>query len=328
MNKIEIYPLKLLRKLYAKSSFCEKIIPDHEIDPDIVSNLIYNMLIRDEPCMISRFGDGELLLTANYYGIKSTKHSILKFIKGESPEWWWNNNILSKFKMTFVPYNDGDYSNFGELMLKDASLVDILGEWQTEYRGLYFIKDYISQVKKVHLLTLEPYWSKNPWTRALKDKKVLVINMFADLIEKQYKENRQNLFKDPNVLPQFELKTIKAINVYDRVPNRFYGWFDELKWMEDEMDKTDYDIVLIGCGAYGFPLAAHAKIMGKKAVHLGGALQLLFGIKGKRWEDPNYGAKTLGGPNKYNELFNEYWIRPDKEHTPEEAKSIENGCYW
>lgn len=47
------------------------------------------------------------------------------------------------------------------------------------------------------------------------------------------------------------------------------------------MDKIDYDICLIGCGAYGFPLAAHAKRKGKKAVHLGGALQLLFGIKGK-----------------------------------------------
>lgn len=49
--------------------------------------------------------------------------------------------------------------------------------------------------------------------------------------------------------------------------------------MKDEIDKRDYDIALIGCGAYGFPLAAHIKRSGKKAVHLGGALQLLFGIK-------------------------------------------------
>lgn len=49
--------------------------------------------------------------------------------------------------------------------------------------------------------------------------------------------------------------------------------------MKDEIDKQDYDIALIGCGAYGFPLAAHIKRSGKKAIHLGGALQLLFGIK-------------------------------------------------
>ena len=29
--------------------------------------------------------------------------------------------------------------------------------------------------------------------------------------------------------------------------------------------------VFLGCGAYGFPLAAHVKRMGKKAIHMGGS---------------------------------------------------------
>ena len=58
--------------------------------------------------------------------------------------------------------------------------------------------------------------------------------------------------------------------------------------MKAQIDKEDFDICLIGAGAYGFPLAAYVKRKGKKAVHLGGALQLLFGIKGSRWEDPNH----------------------------------------
>ena len=45
------------------------------------------------------------------------------------------------------------------------------------------------------------------------------------------------------------------------------------------MNKTDYDICLIDCGAYKFPLAAHAKRQGKKAIHLDGSLQLLSKIK-------------------------------------------------
>lgn len=75
--------------------------------------------------------------------------------------------------------------------------------------------------------------------------------------------------------------TLEAVQSLGGSNNKFQSWFEALQWMEDEMDKTDYDICLIGCGAYGFPLAAHAKRKGKKAVHLGGALQLLFGIKGK-----------------------------------------------
>lgn len=329
MSDYIIFILKVLKKIYSKanknSSF---LLKEQEVNPDIVSNLIYLKLISPEPCMVARFGDGELALTANYYEISQIKHSVIKYIRGEISDWWWNKGVISKFETEFIPYDVNNFSNFGKMMLNAAAQVDILAEWYTEYRNLYYIRNVISQAHRVTLLSIEPYWAEQPWTRALHGKKVLVINMFADLIEKQYNENRTKLFKDTNVLPEFELHTIKAINIYDRMPGRFNGWFEELEWMKSEMDKTDYDIALIGCGAYGFPLAAHAKRMGKKAVHLGGALQLLFGIKGKRWENPKYGAFSLKRENAYPELFNEYWIKPDDNHTPNIADKIEDGCYW
>jgi glycerol-3-phosphate dehydrogenase len=61
--------------------------------------------------------------------------------------------------------------------------------------------------------------------------------------------------------------------------------------------KKDYDVALIGCGAYGLPLASHVKRKGKQSIHLGGGLQLLFGIKGKRWDDnPEVKYKILDEP--------------------------------
>jgi hypothetical protein len=99
--------------------------------------------------------------------------------------------------------------------------------------------------------------------------------------------------------------------------------------MKSEIDKVDYDICLIGCGAYGFHLAAHVKRTGKKAVHLGGALQLLFGIKGKRWEDPYYGVHKWKIPyGSYTNLMNEFWVRPSINETPINAEKVENSCYW
>jgi hypothetical protein len=99
--------------------------------------------------------------------------------------------------------------------------------------------------------------------------------------------------------------------------------------MKQEIDKKDYDICLIGCGAYGFPLAAHVKRQGKKAVHLGGALQLIFGIKGKRWEDPHYGVSQWNIPQGYYlSMVNEYWVRPGEDLKPTNAQSVEGGCYW
>ena len=82
--------------------------------------------------------------------------------------------------------------------------------------------------------------------------------------------------------------------------------------------EIDFDIAIIGCGAYGFPLAAHVKRKGKQAIHMGGATQILFGIKGNRWEEHDIISK----------LFNEHWIRPNKNETPKNSGNIEDACYW
>ena len=39
-------------------------------------------------------------------------------------------------------------------------------------------------------------------------------------------------------------------------------------------------------------------------------------------------CKELGEKNMYRSLFNEYWIRPDKQYSPKVLKNIEGGCYW
>ena len=83
----------------------------------------------------------------------------------------------------------------------------------------------------------------------------------------------------------------------------------------------EFDIAIIGCGAYGLPLAAKIKKSGKQAIHLAGATQLLFGIKGKRWEenaDFSYVRKW----------FNEEWVYPSDEDKLENGNCVEGGCYW
>jgi cation diffusion facilitator CzcD-associated flavoprotein CzcO len=92
--------------------------------------------------------------------------------------------------------------------------------------------------------------------------------------------------------------------------------------MKRKIDQSDYDICIIGAGAYGFPLAAHVKRMGKKAIHLGGVTQLLFGIKGRRWVD----NPILFYP--YINLYNEHWTYPSLEDKPTGAGKVEDACYW
>ena len=78
--------------------------------------------------------------------------------------------------------------------------------------------------------------------------------------------------------------------------------------------EINFDVAILGCGAYAFPLAGMLKDDGKVVVNLGGATQLLFGIKGKRWDDLN--------------IYNESWKRPYIHERCDAYDKVENGCYY
>lgn len=328
MDKIGIYALKALRRLYSKCFASKAVGYDRGItDPDRASELIYNLLASGKPCMIARYGSTEMFAITNYLGVTAKHHSAWKYIQGKQFAWWWEDNV--KDQMTrwsgFFPSTEENLMKFGEMMVEDSKQVDILGSWLPDEETM--IAGFKLDLTKVTLLSLEPYWSKNPWSRILEGKKVLVVHPFASLIERQYEEKRDALFDDKQVLPKFELKTIKAVQSIGG-DCQFENWFEALDSMKAQMDATDYDIVLLGCGAYGFPLAAYAKRMGKQAVHLGGALQLLFGIRGKRWDNPEFGAKTVCTEGGYGQLFNSHWVYPGENEMPKAASQVEDGCYW
>lgn len=330
MNQAFVLFLKICRKLYAKT-FGGYQLPSlqREEDPDKASEMIYNLLMADKPCMIARFGAFELATLVNYLGVKDSNHSIIKFIKGEQPEWWWNERLIKYMNTNagFFPPTHQAITQFCDLMMEDMKELDLLGSW---VKNEVWFTNELEYIQRVHLRLLEPFWANKPWTRCLKGKRVVVVHPFAEDILVQYINNRTLLFNNLDTLPEFaSLRTVKAVQSLGGENNGFKDWFDALKWMEDEIDKEDYDICLIGCGAYGFPLAAHVKRQGKKAVHLGGALQLLFGIRGKRWENPSYGIREWGIPyGSYSSLMNKYWVRPGEGGRPKNANQVEGGCYW
>jgi len=331
MNNITILTLKVFRRLYAKCfGYKYKQLPImKEMDADKASDMIYDLLASDKPCMIARFGATELSCIRNYLSIKARDKNILKYIKGETFDWWWNPNIMAQMQnwSGFFPPTENKLEQFCEMMLGDAKKMDICGVFDAVIPMVDMIGDYLNSPAMLPLYTYNSFTAQQPWTRILKNKEVLVIHPFAELIERQY-ARRELLFSNPNVLPEFELKTIKAVQSIGGVSNGFTDWFEALDWMKKEMDTINYDICLIGCGAYGFPLAAYAKRMGKKAVHIGGGLQLLFGIKGKRWEDSRSATQWGLPADFYKKLFdNPAWVRPDEYRTANSEK-VEGACYW
>ena len=275
---------------YKKKKYGDKPINSGQIGND----LIREQLTKDEPCMICRYGSNEF-----YKSIKN------KMSVGAG----------------FFPATSKNLSRFSEEFLNLQKNIDILAIWFNPGEEAICNKCLTPDAKLINLDALESFKYNNPWTEVLRGKKVLIIHPFAETIEKQYKQ-RENLFENKDVLPEFELLTLKppqglADSKFDLPYN---SWFEALEDTNKKIDNIDFDIAIIGAGAYGIFLAHHCKALGKKAVHMGGATQLLFGIIGKRWEEEYKGFKE-----KY---INEYWVRPSENEKPKGLKKVEKGCYW
>ena len=204
---------------------------------------------------------------------------------------------------------------YAEQIIELMPNIDIMPAWCSICEP-YLIRKYAQKTKLCHFEELEPFFYEKPWTSALKGKKVLVINPFVDSIKMQY-EKREKLFENPEILPEFELHTVKSVMVLVPEDNTYGTIIDAIDYMYEEAMKVDFDIALIGCGALGMVLAERFRQNGKQAVYLGGVLQMLFGIKGKRWDVQE----------KYNKMYNEHWIYPIEE-PPKGADRLDGSCYW
>lgn len=291
---------------------------NYENDQIVISSYINSL----NPCMISRFGATEISCMVNYLSVKYPLKYIVPIILSGRTPFIWNKNILKQMHTYsgFYPVSNDHISKFCELMLSDIKYVDVLGSWLNDES---FFKKELASAIKLPLASFDPFFSNNPWTSSLEGKRVLVIHPFASSISKQY-SIREKIFKNPSILPEFELITIQAVqSIAGNFPD-YPTWFDALDYLKSKIDECEFDVCLLGCGAYGFPLAAYVKRLGKKAVHVGGSLQLLFGIVGSRWERSVPNSDSFN----YGALFNENWVRPSLRETPLSHKSVEDSCYW
>ena len=280
------------------------------------SDIIKQKISNSDRLMVCRFGWVELnCLVADRLRNRSFFKNSIDFIRGDISSFW-REKVYETMSNNagFFPTNEENIKRFCDLMLKEMSLVDILGSWRKEES--IFSKELSGSIK-IPISDLDPFKHADPWSEALKDKIVFVIHPFEESINKQFK-NREFLFNDKRILPEFELKTLKAVQSIANNKTEFSDWFEALDYMKEKISATHFDVAIIGCGAYGFPLAAHVKRMGKKAIHLGGATQILFGIKGKRWESIEHVSKHI----------NQYWTFPMAHEYPANYKKVENGCYW
>lgn len=308
--------LKILKTPH--NPFGDTQISAKDFNP-IAYKILCQAITSKTPLMMGRYGNVEC---ESMRDVLLYERGILRSLKNIYTTLCKNAGFFPK-DLSSTEEQYGAMKHFANLMLKATSNCDILGTWSG---GLAFEKYFIDHYAKKDIILTElgffrpQFEVDTPFSYAFRDATLLVVHPFAQTIQSQYK-NYDKLFENKKILPHFHLKTFKAVQtINDEQDNRFKDWFEALEWMTHEISKIDFDIALIGCGAYGFPLASNIKDMGKIAIHCGGATQLFFGIKGRRWE--------IEQPSVGKNLFNDFWTRPNQDEIIKNRSNIEGGCYW
>jgi hypothetical protein len=223
---------------------------------------------------------------------------------------------LHQFAGIFPPTGTG-IDEFCRIYIDALGSIDVLAVWYNA--GEPRIADrFCGGARLAELTALEPYFHMPPWSQGLEGKTVLIISPFTDSIGRQLRRRLQIWPNNPLLLPSFNVALLNAPLSDGLVPSQWASWSAALAILQKRMAQIPFDVAIIGAGAFSVPLCAHAKRLGRVGIHTGGPTQILFGIRGGRWDKHPQISK----------FFNDAWIRPSADETPSNARSVERGCYW
>lgn len=169
-----------------------------------------------------------------------------------------------------------------------------------------------------------PYDSANCYLPSLRGARVLLVSSLADaLAERATRATFESVWANIGV-PWFEPGEVDALQfpyTYDEsVQATHQSIWDIYDDVVSRMASREFDVALIAAAALGCPLATAVKKMGVVGISLGGHLQVLFGVHGKRWRDDHEWSSRY---------INESWIGVPEEMRPTNSQGLaDDGAYW
>lgn len=279
------------------------------------NQLLLDRVGSDRPIAAGKIGDCELETLVKYEAaagdLEAFFHSISK--AGHELDLLYVNTGV-------FPKSADAIASWAEAYLQSLRYLDLIGVWYNAGEE-EILEKYAPQAILSRVRALEPYYHDHPWSKALKGTRTLVVTSFPDTVRRQRRLYRgADLFaNNPDVFPDFELETVRSPFSPALVPPLHTTWHEALSSMEDQIRRTVFDVCLVGAGAYSLPLCAFVRSeLGQTAIHLGGAVQVLFGMKGKRWD----GNAAISG------FYNDAWTRPLPTERPKGTWRVEGSAYW
>ena len=276
-----------------------------------IDNLTIKKVIElNEPFFIGRIAGVEL----------QTAYNLLNNNQYELP-----NNITELENNAGIKVvNHASLQEYVNKLLESYDHCTHIAEWEETGKvfertgkGQKLIRQRTPAIPKLDALSLEPYYFKESWMSAMKGKRILIVHPFITTIQKQI-----HCLKDLFPCPWFEECTF----VFVKPPLTLAGNHENKDWtihyqrcIDRIKDISDFDIAFVAAGGYGMLIADFIfKEKKKSVIYVGGALQLFFGIIGKRWFENKEIMK----------LVTDDWIRPDLSEKPNQYTKVERGCYW
>jgi hypothetical protein len=278
------------------------------LSPQAGNDLLAEALAAGGPFAAGKLGAAELDGLTRYERDKDSN--------GYCAQWGRDATMLYRNAGVY-PADAEVFSRFCRVYLESIRAIDALAVW---YRfGERRIQSrYAPQAKLIAQTAIEPFYHSRPWSRMLAGKRVLVLTPFAETVRMQGGRLKEIWRARPDVMPDMELDTLRVPLSAALVEPVHVDWFGALDALTQAMASRNFDVMIVGAGAWSLPLVARAKQMGKWAIHLGGSTQILFGIKGRRWDSNPLMV----------EVNNDAWVRPSEAERPKTFQAVEQGCYW
>ena len=271
---------------------------------------IRNLLTQPTKFLINRIGGVEFNAVGDY------------LLNGYNTSSYKYKNMFKYCGYYDVDQNKSNYEQYVKLYLKSlqsSSLIMVANsnlESQLKYLTIsnqYFISNannkedenvisMLSNIVKISYNILESFEYFDKFFNMLNNKKILIISPFEREIRDQLarKDTLFNFFQG-FTYPNFS--KVEYINTYlttdgFTIPHR--NWLKTFEEYKEKIKTKDFDICLLICGAYSYPISDFIyNEMHKSCIYIGGIGQLFFGIKGGRYNI-----------TYFNRFMNNNWIYP------------------
>jgi len=244
----------------------------------------------------------------------------------------WNPSLMRKLErgVGIWPATEGCFDKWSKEYIEALKLLDgVAAGWYEPLRiaEANLLTTYAPDAFRMPLRSLEPYYVEpaDRWTAFLAGKRVAVVSSFTGTIQSQLLKSgiwdRQETILPPTTT-WIPIRSYypPEVSLGDSTswPPDIRSWDEAAQMIVDKVVDSGASLALIGCGGLGMIIGGRLKRLGISSVVMGGAIQVLFGIKGLRWETHTTISK----------FWNDAWVWPDPSETPSGALKIEGGCYW